>query len=220
MTVDNDSLTPGEKVLIQLLGKHEGGAGMRAGMLEDKAEERKVQEPRDALRTLWEKGMIRLFEASGKLWQGRQWFFVVNPPQYPGVVETYSQFRYKLTEKGRDLHGKLPEQEPAAPDAQQKNQYTVFGKTIEFRAGEILCNDKDTGVTKEDSRTVLRKLCEKPDQVVAFKELLPEKQEKEKEAEQPLKDAVTHLRKKLVPFGLRIQNRRGHGYKIIADPAQ
>ena len=172
-----------------------------------------LAKPRAVLHGLWQDGFISLHSSDGTDFQANDSFFAEDAEQYCDTWE-YVTLKCRLTAKGQGLYNKLPKREPATLNRSDNNRLTVFDKTFEFGTGETLCGGKDTGIRKDDSRTVLRALCEKPGHVVLFKSLLPETQDSDKEAQQPLKDAIYDLRKKLKPFGLSVENIRGKGYKM------
>jgi len=119
-------------------------------------------------------------------------------------------FTARLSDEGRKFY----KPEPTAKQEEQKHAENHLAKRFKFKTGEIRCDGVDTGIRKEDSREVLQNLINRPDEFIPFKELLS-KQESEKEAKQPLRDAISDLKKKLKPFGIKIENRRGIAYKII-----
>jgi hypothetical protein len=114
----------------------------------------------------------------------------------------------RLTDEGREFY----ELESTAKQGEKEHAVNPLANRFEFKTGEVLCDVKDTKIRKEDSREeVLQNLINQPNEIILFKELL-KKQASEKEAEQPLRDAICDLRKKLKPFEIGIDGRRGFGY--------
>lgn len=215
------NLTLEQNLVISILGNYRDtySEAMPAGGLEREAKRNKIKEPRFIIR--------KLLKAPYRYIRG----FPIDEPKSSwddlpagirdghdsGYESAYlTGFRFELNEKGLSLYESIAELEVINSfDGNPKAPKGLF----EFKPGVVLFNGEITDITKDDSRIVLENLCDHPGEVLRFKELLPNelKQEIAKQAEQPLKDAIHHLRDKLKKYGITIKNHRGTGYRISGD---
>ncbi len=196
-----EELTPDEIAIIQLIGGYQDRQLTRAGITAKELEEqirKTIEEPGPLFDSLREKQLISLHEGSD------------SPSEY-------AECRFRLTDRGKVRYDlmPLPGNLAATRGTQQGSTFTVFGRQIQFRDNGVWCNDEYIDIRKDDSVAVFRVLCEQPDVPVCFEKLLPNQQQCPTQAEQPLKDAVSHLRKQIRPLGLDIENRRTIGYRLV-----
>ncbi len=85
-----------------------------------------------------------------------------------------------------------------------------------FSPGQVLFDGKDIGVKTGLAQDVLKKLVEHFGLVVKFKELDESVETSDKEASVQLRDAISHLNKRLKDLPIEIENRRGSGYFMSA----
>lgn len=216
MIMENPELPTNEQVVIiaalcEYEKKDKFSRGIRTLALEDKFSQQITKLRTVVLKDLWRRKYISLHHNDGTEWQDEQDLFIDDAELYCDT-QVYTALRYKLTPKGRATYKPSPKTEKMEQEGQRKPS---LAERFEFKTGEILCDHKDTGIRKQDSRDVLSELIERSCEFVPFTDLLGTQKSK-KQAEQPLKDAITHLRKKLKPFKIEIKNRHGEAYKITA----